>query len=251
MFDKRLKTVNKHIEFGFISKKDLHLESFKDNYTAENISKILKYISGGVKGLSFVKQTHSKICHINAKAIFEGEANINDKVLEGDAHVTKQINTALIILTADCVPIIFYDSEAQVIGIAHAGWRGAFAGIINATIEKMLELGANKKNIVATIGPCIHQKSYEVDEVFYQNFLKDNPKNSKFFISGDRTKHYYFDLPGYCKNKLQNLKLKEVHNVDSDTFSNEDLWYSYRRCTKRGIKSLDGNIVSYIVLLND
>lgn len=251
MFDKQIKTADKLIKFGFISKRDLQLKSFKDNYTGENISKILKYIGGKTEGLSFVRQTHSKICHIDAKAIFEGEANINDKVLEGDAHVTKKINTALIILTADCVPIIFYDLEAQVIGITHAGWRGAFAGIINSSIEKMLELGASKKNIVATIGPCIHQKSYEVDEVFYQNFLAENPKNNKFFIPGDRAKHHYFDLLGYCESKLRDLKLKEILNVDSDTFSNEDLWYSYRRCTKRGIKTLDGNIVSYIVLLND
>jgi YfiH family protein len=140
------------------------------------------------------------------------------------------------ILTADCVPILLASNEPLVVAAVHAGWRGAKAGIINATIEKMRALGAN--NITAAIGPCIWQQSYEVADDFYNNFDEAH----QFFIKGNRSGHWYFDLPGYVHDQLSNAGVKNIDPSIADTYTCKDQFFSYRRKTHNPAENLAGNI---------
>ena len=101
---------------------------------------------------------------------------------QADALVTNLKNIALCIITADCVPVLLHDSQKQIIAAIHAGWKGAKSGIVNNTIDSMLKMGSKAEDIICYIGPCIRQKSYEVDNIFYQDFKKEDKDNQKFFI---------------------------------------------------------------------
>lgn len=154
---------------------------------------------------------------------------------EADGMVTKTPNIILGSTSADCAIVLFADPKAGVVGIAHAGWRGAKCGIIESTVEKMISIGANCQNIVATISPCIHQESYEVSQSFYQEFLEQSEANAQFFISAKREDHFHFDLPGYVKYRLLQLKLHTVSSeVALDTYLDERRFFSCRRATHKG-----------------
>jgi YfiH family protein len=155
---------------------------------------------------------------------------------EADAYVTDQAGIALGILTADCTPILFYGlkgSGEPVIGAAHAGWGGALKGISQSTVEAMEKLGAVRETIVACIGPCISQESYEVSQGFEVPFLAEDPANEKFFDEAKREGHLMFDLAGYNAFKLYKLGLRKVLIKGLDTFFNEEDFFSYRRTTHR------------------
>jgi len=151
-----------------------------------------------------------------------------------DAMVTATPGLALGILTADCAPVLFADRRSKVIAAAHAGWKGAIAGVLENTLDKMVALGANKKNIVAAIGPCIGQRSYEVGPDFPAPFLAEDPVNRDFFAASAREGHYLFDLPGYVSRKLSRLGIQDVTRVPADTCRDEARFFSYRRTTLRG-----------------
>ena len=150
-----------------------------------------------------------------------------------DAMVTDRPNLLLGILTADCAPVLFADHEAVVVGAAHAGWRGALAGVTDATIEAMEQLGARREHIHAAVGPCIAQPSYEVDEAFRARFLDDDPDNARFFIAGDAGKPH-FDLEGYVVHRLIAAGIDEVEALNLDTYAHPDRFFSFRRATHRG-----------------
>lgn len=152
---------------------------------------------------------------------------------EADALVTDRPGLALGILTADCTPVLFADAKAGVIGAAHAGWKGAIGGVVAATLEAMEALGARRGNIVAAVGPTIARKSYEVDEAFFRRFAEAEDENERFF-SGGREGHYQFDLEGYVVSRLAAAGLSRIEALGLDTYSNPDLFYSYRRATHRG-----------------
>lgn len=167
---------------------------------------------------------------------------------EADAMVTATPGIALGILTADCVPVLFADTAAKVIGAAHAGWKGATLGVLEATIEKMCAHGAVRKNIVAAIGPCIRQKSYEVGPEFFARFLQENESNAAFFVpSEERDGHFRFDLPGYAALRLKKAGISGTNSLANDTCFEEDAFFSYRRATLRGEASY-GRLVSAIAL---
>jgi YfiH family protein len=147
--------------------------------------------------------------------------------------VTDTPNLLLGILTADCAPVLFADHEAVVIGAAHAGWRGALAGVTDATIEAMEKLGARRENIHAAVGPCIAQPSYEVDEAFRARFLHADPDNERFFVTGPSGKPH-FDLEGYVVHRLIAAGIDEIEAVNLDTYAEADRFFSYRRSTHRG-----------------
>ena len=149
-----------------------------------------------------------------------------------DAMITNRKGLLLGVLTADCTPVLFADAEAGVVGAAHSGWRGAFGGVNEATIEAMEGLGANRDRIAAAIGPCISRASYEVDEAFRANLLDQSAANERFFAAGPAGKPY-FDLPGYIRHRLQQAGISRVEALDLDTYSNPDRFYSYRRSTLR------------------
>jgi YfiH family protein len=150
-----------------------------------------------------------------------------------DAMVTDRPNLLLGILTADCAPVLFADHESVVIGAAHAGWRGALAGVTDSTIEAMERLGARRDTIHAAVGPCIGQPSYEVDEAFRDRFVADEADNARFFVPGDSGKPH-FDLEAYVVHRLIAAGIGEVEALNLDTYGDSDRFYSYRRATHRG-----------------
>ncbi|MBN8808604.1 MAG: peptidoglycan editing factor PgeF [Sphingomonas sp.] len=150
-----------------------------------------------------------------------------------DAVVTATPGLALGIVTADCVPVLFADREAGVVGAAHAGWKGAIGGVTDATLLAMESLGARRERIAAAIGPCIRQPSYEVDAAFRQRFVAADSANARFFASG-RADHVQFDLPGYVAARLAADGVGAVETLDLDTYPLEDRFYSFRRATHRG-----------------
>ncbi len=153
-----------------------------------------------------------------------------------DGLVTDRPGIALGILTADCVPILFADGDGRVVGAAHAGWKGAMNGVLEATVRAMEALGANRSGIVAVTGPCIHQSSYEVGPEYKERFVAAAADNERYFVASDRADHFRFDLPGYVAARLRTLDLAAVSRVDRDTCAEEDLFFSYRRNTLRGEK---------------
>jgi YfiH family protein len=150
-----------------------------------------------------------------------------------DAMVTDRPNLLLGILTADCAPVLFADREAVVVGAAHAGWRGALAGITDSTIAAMEKLGARRENIHAAVGPCIGQPNYEVDEAFRTRFTEVDPDNARFFVAAPSGKPR-FDLEAYVVHRLIAAGIDEVEALNLDTYGNPDRFYSYRRSTHRG-----------------
>jgi YfiH family protein len=164
-----------------------------------------------------------------------------------DAVVTRRRGLALGIVTADCAPVLFADAEAGVIGAAHAGWRGAFAGIIEATVAAMERLGADRRRMAAAVGPCIRQPSYEVDEAFRAQFLAADAANARFFAAGARPGHVQFDLAGYCEAALAAAGVARRGVVPADTLAEPERFFSYRRATLAGEGPI-GHQLSAIVL---
>ena len=156
----------------------------------------------------------------------------DDSRPHADALVTDRPGTLLGILTADCAPILFSDAEAGVVGAAHAGWKGALAGITDRTIEAMERLGARRERIAAAVGPCIAKASYEVDQGFYERFTGEDPSNERFFSEGPSGKPH-FDLESYVLARLAGAGLARVEALGQDTYAQPARFYSYRRATHR------------------
>jgi YfiH family protein len=150
-----------------------------------------------------------------------------------DALVTDRPGLLLGILTADCAPVLLHDPHAGVVGAAHAGWKGAFTGVTDATIEAMEALGAQRARIAAVVGPCIAQKSYEVDDAFERRFAQADPANERFFRAG-RAGHAWFDLEGYVAGRLRQAGVDTVAMLGEDTYAQPDRFFSFRRATHRG-----------------
>ncbi len=161
------------------------------------------------------------------------EAWPDDARPHADALVTDRPGVALAILTADCAPVLFEDRAAGVIGAAHAGWKGALAGVTDATLDAMEALGADRSRIVAAIGPCIAQASYEVDDAFRARFVAADPANERFFRDA-RPGHPRFDLEGAVAARLASAGVGRVEALGLDTLADADRWYSYRRATLAG-----------------
>jgi YfiH family protein len=156
-----------------------------------------------------------------------------------DALVTRQRGVALGILTADCAPILFADTKSGVIGAAHAGWKGAIGGVIEATVEAMTKLGAKPARITAAIGPCIAQDSYEVGPEFPAPFVAEDPTNGRHFRpdrNAEGEPRWRFDLAGYVSDKLERLGLAAVETLPYDTCADDRHFFSYRRACLRGEK---------------
>lgn len=153
---------------------------------------------------------------------------------EADSMAADTPGLALGILTADCVPVLFADKTAPIIGAAHSGWKGAIGGVLESTIAAMEELGANRANITAAIGPAISQTNYEVGAEFRDTFLKDAKDNARWFVPSDKPDHFRFDLPGYVEEKLRALGLGGIDPLGLCTYADEKRFFSFRRATHRG-----------------
>ncbi|GAA0463658.1 peptidoglycan editing factor PgeF [Parasphingorhabdus litoris] len=149
-----------------------------------------------------------------------------------DAMVTDTPGLLLGILTADCVPVLFCDLSAQVVGAAHAGWKGAIGGVTDNTIAAMEKLGASRDNIACAIGPCIAQVSYEVDAGFQKRFVAETSDNAQYFAAG-KPGHFQFDIESYVADRLARAGITQIDKLGLDTYANEDRYYSYRRSCHR------------------
>lgn len=163
-----------------------------------------------------------------------------------DAMVTKTPGVALAILTADCQPVLFADHEAGVIGAAHAGWRGALDGVLEATLDAMEALGADRANTHAVIGPAISQRAYEVGPEFFEDFLQQDPSHARFFANGEGDR-FLFDLPGLGLHLLRQAGIGQADWTRHCTYSDPDRFYSYRRTTHAGEADY-GRLISCITL---
>ena len=168
---------------------------------------------------------------------------------KADAMATREPNIALSILTADCAPILFADAQARVIGAAHAGWKGALGGVAEAAVAAMEQLGAQRKHIVACVGPCISQNSYEVGGEFRAQFLAADAANADFFVAGRRSGHWQFDLPAYVRMRLVKLGLGTVDDVGRCTYADEVDYFSFRRTTHRSEPDYGRNLSGIVLRL--
>lgn len=163
--------------------------------------------------------------------------------IDADALVTDRPGLLLGIVTADCAPVLFADPVARIIGAAHAGWRGAHAGVLENTVEAMVVLGAQRDDIRAVIGPTIAQASYEVDGSFRGDF---GSGDERFFAPG-REGRWQFDLPAYVQHRLESAGVGAVEDLHEDTYSQPDRFHSYRRATHLSEKT-EGRQLSVIAL---
>ncbi len=192
---------------------------------AENRRRAVEAVAPGAR-LVTVHQIHS------GDSIYAAEPWPDDARPHVDAVVTDRPGLALGILTADCAPVLLADAQAGVVGAAHAGWKGAFSGVVEATVAEMERRGASRDRIAAAVGPCIARRSYEVDEAFLRRFAEAEPANERFFGSG-REGHYQFDLEGFVLSRLAAAGLARVEALGQDTYSQPEIFYSYRRSTHR------------------
>lgn len=153
---------------------------------------------------------------------------------KADAVVTKRSGIAIGVGTADCGPVLFADGEAGVIGAAHAGWKGAFTGVLEATIDAMESLGARRERIVAVLGPTISKSAYEVGPEFRARFLAASEVNAAYFTPSNRAGHHQFDLPAYIGTRLRAAAIGTAGDLALCTYADPDRFFSYRRTTHAG-----------------
>lgn len=205
---------------------------------AINRARVTEAMDVGPEALVTVHQVHS------AKAIpVNGPLSIRP---EADALVTDRPGLLLAVLTADCQPVLFADPEAKVVGAAHAGWRGAVDGVLEATLDAMEALGARRSNITAVIGPTISQAAYEVGPEFFDRFRAEDEESTHFFASG-KDDRLLFDLPSYGLYRLRNAGVKEALWTGHCTYRDPARFYSYRRTTHAGEADY-GRLISVIRL---
>ena len=200
------------------------------NDDINNVKKNLEIVSENfnIKSdkLALMNQTHSnKVISIK---------NLNNfKRFDCDALLTRNNDIALCVLTADCAPILIYEAKEKIVGCIHAGWKGAFFGIIENTILKLSEMGGDKSKLAVTVGPCISQNNYEVKKDFYSNFMSQSKQNEKFFEKKGNEK-FRFNLRAYINKKFQDLGVQTIDNIAVDSFASENEYFSHRRAKKLG-----------------
>ncbi len=248
-YSKKLKKL-KQIKHCFFSKKNGFSKGIykslncgkgsKDN--KKNINRNLNYVA---KKMSVKKNKLILMHQTHSNKVVEIKKNNYHKKILADAMFTKMSGVALGVLTADCVPIIIYETRNKIIGCIHAGWKGASSGIINNTITKIKRINSNSK-IFASVGPCIGRKSYEVDMNFYKKFISKSLNNKIYFTKKNKLK-MFFNLRKFVTDKLLKLGVR-VDQVNRDTFAEKTNFFSYRRSCK--LKQKDyGRCISTICML--
>jgi YfiH family protein len=210
----------------------------------ENRTRAAAQLSVGADRLLSLHQVHGREV-IAVESPWSTEAGgVRPKA---DAMVTDRPGIALGILSADCAPVLLADAEARVIGAAHAGWRGALVGVIEATIAAMVRLGARAERVAARVGPAIGPDSYEVGPEFPAPFLAADAASTRFFRPAPRAGHFLFDLPGYCLSRLVASGIAAASCSRDDTCRDEQRYFSYRRNTLAGVRDY-GRGLSAIVI---
>ncbi len=203
----------------------------------------------GADALVTVGQIHSADVVTVTKPweIGSGPAEDARTVPLGDAMVTAVPGIALGILTADCAPVLFADAAAGVIGAAHAGWKGAITGVLEATLAAMETLGARRADVVAAIGSCIAQANYEVGPEFFARFVDAAAGNARYFGASGRDGYFRFDLEGFVADRLAAAGVGDVDRLGVCTYAQDADFFSFRRATHRGEKDY-GREISAIML---
>ena len=194
----------------------------------ENRARAARALEAAPEALCTPRQVHSAIC-----AVAEAPWPV-DSPPTADAVATATPGVLIGVGTADCTPVLFADPQARVVAAAHAGWKGAIGGVLEATIETMERLGARRRHIHAAIGPVISQENYEVGEEFRERFLQEDLAHARFFRPGNRPGKWHFDLPGFVAHRLQAAGIGRIERLNRCTYAEEDLFFSYRRATHRG-----------------
>ena len=206
-----------------------------------NVDKNLKIVSKKIgclsKNLISLNQIHSnKVYKIN---------RVPKKILTGDAMITNKQNIALGVLTADCAPILIIEKKQKYVGAIHAGWKGAFKGIVKKTILLLKKYGCSEKDMIACIGPCIKKNSYEVKDDFFKLFKNKNKKNVKFF--NFKKKKIFFDLSEYIKSQFNENGVKKIDIIDKDTYNLKSNFFSSRRSKKNRHNDYGRNISTIMI----
>ena len=232
-FSKKLKKFE-NIKHCFFSRKNGFSKGYYESLNCglgsddqrENVLKNLELVSKKIgckkESLITLNQKHS-----DQVIYFKNERSVKNK-LTGDAMVSEVKNIGISILTADCAPVLFYDPNKKIIGCAHSGWKGALNGIIKNTVKKFNELNSNNNDLIAVVGPCINKDNYKVQIDFFKKFVDQDKINENFFQKIN-DEQYNFDLRSFINKELTNLNIKKIENIEMDTFSQRELFYSYRR----------------------
>jgi len=232
-FSKKLQKF-KNLKHCFFSRKDGFSKGIYEslncgigsNDDKENVFKNLKLVSDKINCnkdslITLNHKLRSQVIH------FKNKKSVQNK-LTADAIVSEVKNVGIGILSADCAPVLFYDPKKKIIGCAHSGWKGALNGIIKNTVEKFYELNSNNNDLIAVVGPCIGKKNYKVKEDFFNKFVSKENNNKEFFEKIDNEK-FLFNLRAFINKEILKSGIKNVENLELDTFSQKELFYSYRR----------------------
>jgi len=193
------------------------------------------------KNIFLVHQIHSsKFIFIDKNYKFKKEK------VKADAIITNQKKLPIAVLTADCVPLLLYDTQKKIVAAIHAGWKGAFKGIIFKVIKFMIKKGCKRKNIIVAIGPSIAQKNYNVQEDFKNKFIKKHKKNKIFFKY--RNNQIYFDLPNYVRSQVEFNKINRIDMMNIDTYDKKNNFFSARRSLRSNSDDYGRNIS--IIMIN-
>lgn len=210
-------------------------------HALENRRRVVTALDLAGRPLLIARQVHGIRC-----AVVDASFDPHDPP-EADAMATRTPGLVLGVTTADCAPVLLADVAAGVVGAAHAGWRGALHGILEATVEAMVGLGASRRGLAAVIGPCIAQRSYEVGPPFEAAFLEADPGNRRFFRPGPAGRPH-FDLEGFCAERLGHAGIERIDRLGLDTAADPERFFSYRRTTRAGERHF-GLQVAAIALL--
>ena len=243
----------KKISHGFFNKNGGHSNGIYkslncgpgSNDKKSNIKKNLRIVKNKIgkriKNIFLIHQIHSN------KFIFIDEKfKSYKKKFKVDAIITNQKKLPIAVLTADCVPLLLYDKQKNIVAAIHAGWKGAFRGIVEKVIKFMGKKGCKKGNIIAAIGPCIKQNNYNVKEDFKKKFLKKDAKNKIFFKKKKKT--IYFDLTNFVKNQLKSNKITKIDTINVDTFDKKNNFFSARQSLRSKHDDYGRNIS--IIMIN-
>ena len=198
----------------------------------KNIDKACKKINCSEKNLILVKQVHSNTVHYISKK--------PKKRLIGDSIFTDKKGIALGILTADCAPVFIYDPINNLISAIHAGWKGAFKKIISTTLKELKKKGSKVENLVAVIGPCIAENSYEVKRDFLKKFINEDGFNKRFF--SNKNNKLFFSLNDYIRNELTKMGVNNIEIIKKDTYLTKNNFFSARRSQKEKLDDYGRNI---------
>ncbi len=206
-----------------------------------NLKIVKKKIKLNSKKIILLNQIHSNKFYYLGK-----KSKIKNGKFEGDALITCRTNIPIGVLTADCAPILIYDQNKKMVAAIHAGWKGAFKGIIKRVVRFMIKKGCSPLNMTAAIGPCISLKNYEVKQDFIKKFIKKDKKTKVFFKK--RANKNYFSLNKYIYSQLESLNIKKIDVINKDTFDDKNNFFSARRSISRNENDYGRNIS--IIMIN-